>query len=357
MKTSKILFVFILVATLFSCEKYDPVYQNKDITFYGKNDFKRTSKLNGEKLQIKNDSTILPRGIDIVGDYIIIADSKGAKPIRLINKLTYEYVGGYGKRGQGPNEIESSPVIYSKDNTSFIIHDRSRKQIVGYTIESLLEEDKPIFVQKIEKPEACFSINMIDNNIYYIDYYGFENRIHKYDTVTKKTKGYGSLLFKDNALKDETFAEACLARTAHNKDKIVTAYALAPFFEIFDMQTKQWKSILTIDKFPPIYQEISVSNDFKTFSYVPDKTKEAFLAVDMSDTYIYLLYSGEIQNIDQNGWVNGSKLLVFDYDGNPIDYYELDTPIFTFKVVDDHSIIGLSSDVMIDLIKFNLNEK
>jgi hypothetical protein len=66
-----------------------------------------------------------------------------------------------------------------------------------------------------------------------------------------------------------------------------------------------------------------------------------------------MLFSGDFISTE-NFYKKGNRILVFDYDGKPISLYNLDTPIYNFKVVNDESIIGLSSDVTVDVVKFNL---
>jgi hypothetical protein len=354
MKKTKPLLLIMCFLAFTSCEKYDKAYSNKDLRFYTKDDFKTTKKITSTKLSLISDSIIFPRGIDIVNNHIIIPDKKSPKPIHAIDLNTYKYIGNYGRKGEGAGEIKSSPLIFNKDNNSFIIYDRQGKKILGYTLQSLLR-DKPMFEKKINETGMCVSMCMMDNNVYYTDFLDPTYRVFKFDTIDNTTKGYGSLLNNSTGVTDMTFAQACNAEIAYRKNTAIVAYKYAPFFEIINTNTQESSSVLTLDKFPPIYKEV-INNGHKIFSVLNNKTKMGFITLDTNDQYIYLLYSGK-EFSSKTFYQSGNKILVFDYNGNPVDYYELDTPIFAFKVLNDKTILALTSDVTVDILKFNLDEK
>lgn len=56
-----------------------------------------------------------------------------------------------------------------------------------------------------------------------------------------------------------------------------------------------------------------------------------FLAVAISDHYVYALYSGEKEDF-KSPMPTGAKIYRYDYDGNLSNIYELESPTFTLAV-------------------------
>ncbi|EZH73678.1 hypothetical protein ATO12_17225 [Aquimarina atlantica] len=343
--------VVICLIGLNSCNVHDEVYSNKNLNFYSKNDFKNLKQIKSKKLPFKYDSIIFPEGMDIVNNHLILLDDKTTYPLQVYNLETYQFIGSYGKKGRGPGEIKHAKQLFSDNDDLFFMYDLELKKILGYSLESLLE-DKPMFDRKINESGYCISITMIENNIYYTDFYGNNNSFYKLDTISGSIETFGSLIHNAKGVANKTFSQACAAHIIHGNNNIITAYKYAPFFEIYNLDTNKITSILTIDKFPPIYDELS-NNGHKIFSLINGETRNAFIALDTSENYIYMLFSGNVISTE-NFYKKGNRILVFDYDGKPISLYNLDTPIYNFKVVNDESIIGLSSDITVDVVKFNL---
>lgn len=351
MKHYKLIFLIFLHSFYISCNNLDEAYSDKGIKFYKTENFPTINKVASEKLTFFSDSVVLPDVIHVIDDYIIFLDNESNKPLHLFSLKQNKYIGSYGKLGEGPEEFQTPALMTNNDNNSFLIYDQISRKTLGYTITSLLD-NKPFFELKMNQNENCSSVNLIDNNLYYLDFLNPSSRIYKFDTITNKTIGYGSLLKNYRNASDIVFAQACDAKMSYKNKNFIIAYRFAPFFEIFNTNTNKWKSILTIDNYAPIYEEVS-RNSKKIFSLKNGETKLGFLSIDTSSKYIYLLYSGEQKEIGKP--YMGNKILVFDYDGNPINYYELDKPISTFKVIEDEIVIGVHIDVDFDFIKFKLN--
>ncbi len=350
MRLFRLILLGLLLVSLSFCSRNEKAYSNKNIKYVAKKDFKATKQLKSNKIPFTSDSLALPQGMSIVDNHIILLDNRSTKPIHVIDMTTNTYLGSYGKIGQGPGEIQTPAFMLKKDSNSFIIYDQIAKKLLGYDLQSLLLE-KPIFEKKMKESEHCSSISMVDNNVYYTDFLNPAKRIYKFDTITNNIEGYGTLLNNYKNILDRNFAQACDALIASENNNFVTAYRLAPFFEIFNQKNNQWKSILAIDKYGPIYKEITHENN-KIFARVNKKTKIGFIDVYTNKNFIYLLYSGNIT--EPSYYDKGNKIFVFDYDGNPINYYQLDSDISFFEVIDDNTILGLKMDFTAEILKFEL---
>ncbi len=346
----KYIITLLSLTLFFSCQNLDKTYSNKEILFHGADSFKNVKERNAEKLFSISDSLISPTEIEIVGNHIILLDRKSDRPFHLIDISKEKYVGSYAKRGQGPGELQVPWKISKKNDNEFIAYDVAGKKILGYTIGALTNRKPPFLEKKINEEGICSAVEVIDNNIYYTNDLVTTNRIYKLDTLQNQIKGYGSLLYNSKNVSDFNFGQACRSIMAYNNNKFVIGYLLAPHFEIYDPQKNEWKSILALDNFPPIFEEI-VLGENKRFS-TTEETKLGFVDISLTDKYIYLLYSGEKMSDHKND--EGNIILVFDYDGNPITQYKLDNYITIFEVLDDRIVYAIQKDIRSELIKYNL---
>ena len=347
--------IIILILIIFcSCTKTDKSYSTKNISSYPEKSFKIKKQLNSETINNIPDSILLPFKMELINNHLLLMDSKGNKFVHLIDIVEEKYLGSFIDKGQGPGEVQVPWNISKIDDNSFLIYDVAGKKILGFNIDSLLlkEERKAIFEKKINEKDICSSVQMVKGNVYYTQDLKANYRLYKLDTLSNKEHGYGKLINNFNNIKDFNFGQACRAVTNNNKGIFVTAYQLAPFFEIYNSQTNSWKSILSIDEFSPIYREMESEGNM-LFGVTKD-TKLGFIDISMSEKYIYLLYSGEIMLDRKSDEAN--KVLVFDYEGNPVAIYKLNNYISAFKVHEDSIIYGLKNNIKVELVKFYINQ-
>lgn len=352
MKLLRIGLVFTIIAFQFSCNQLDKAYANKEIQFYDKSEYKNYYELSSKKIISVTDSLISPVEMEIVNNSIILLDSKSERACHVIDIEKEKHIGSFGKKGQGPGEILVPWKVSKKDNNSFIIYDVAGKKILGYEIDSITNGGSPFIEKKINEKGICSMVTMVDSTIYFTSDLTATNRIFKENTLNGTIEGYGELLNNYKKVADHNFGQACRGVMAVNKGKIVISYLYAPYFEIFNLADKKFKSILTIEKFPPIFNEIQLG-DYKKFSTTLD-TRLGFLDVSMTDKFIYLLYSGEKMVDHKND--EGKFILVFDYEGNPITQYKLDEFVTVFKVYNDKTIYAIKKDIKAELIKYDLHE-
>lgn len=229
-------------------------------------------------------------------------------------------------------------------------YDFAGRKVLGFNIDSLVLNKRPLFEKKINEKGICSSVQLVNNTFYYTSDLTSENRIFSLDTLNNKTKGYGSLLLNYNNIEDYNFGQACRAYLSHHNNKFITAYRLAPFFEIYNSESNKWTSILTVDDFPPAFKESEVEG-YKAF-VMTKNTKLGFIDISLSNDFIYLLYSGHKMDDNNN---QASTVLVFDYEGNPKEMYELDSYITSFEVFNDSIIYALGIDIKAELLQFKID--
>jgi hypothetical protein len=52
-----------------------------------------------------------PRDLKVIGRYIVVADMVSEHSIHVFDSTTYEHLGSFGRRGRGPGEFTTSPVL------------------------------------------------------------------------------------------------------------------------------------------------------------------------------------------------------------------------------------------------------
>jgi hypothetical protein len=350
-----LLFIFLvlfLMCSFLSCTKKDQSYTDKATVLYGRSDFKNNISLKSKELSKISDSLFLPLNTEIIGDYLIILDNNGEHAIHVVNLIKEKYQGSFIKKGQGPNEILVPWFISKITDSTFLVYDAGSRKILGFHIDSLLRNKKLLFEKKFNQKDLLTSMKIIGENTYYTSYLNSSNRFFKKNLKSDKEQGYGTLLKNYRNASDVNFAQACIGNLDFENGKIITSYRFAPFFEIYNVELKKWKSILTIDNFSPMFKEIESEGE-AVFSF-SKKTKLGIVDIELSNQFIYLLYSGQNMFNSKHKMEVGKKILVFDYNGNPITIYDLDKELCSFEVYKDSIIYGIHNDLKAELVKFNI---
>lgn len=103
------------------------------------------------------------------------------------------------------------------------------------------------------------------------------------------------------------------------------------------------------------YPKAQIDNSNNTaVAYASDNTF-GFMDMDVSDTNIYVLFSGRKYKEMGTDAFSAPNLLVFDWDGNPVTAYQLDIPL-TYMTYDEkeHAIYGIGHAPEAVLVKYQL---
>lgn len=103
------------------------------------------------------------------------------------------------------------------------------------------------------------------------------------------------------------------------------------------------------------YPNVHIDNtNNTTVAYSRDNTF-GFMDMDVSDTNIYVLFSGRKYRDIGSDAFSSPNLLVFDWEGNPVQLYELEIPL-TYMTYDEkeHAIYGIGHAPESILVKYQL---
>lgn len=93
-----------------------------------------------------------------------------------------------------------------------------------------------------------------------------------------------------------------------------------------------------------------------TSAAVSRKSKLGFIAAYSSKRFVYVLYSNKTIEDIMASTKCGSHILCYDWNGNPVKHYELDTPIQSF-CLQDNVMYGISineENYLSEIVKFEL---
>ncbi len=335
---------------LFSCNTAD----NNDATatFYKDTQFIQ-EHLSSVKIDSISEHLKSPTHVYLLDDYLIIFENKSDKILHLFNLKNKKYQGAYIDKGQGPGEVAFPWSLSKEGNKEFILYDAQLRKILGYQIDSLINNDSFFLEQKFNQSGATNFVTTFDDTYFFTDESNFNNSIYSIgiNTESSQINGYGKPPVLVSA-SDSDAIKATAASTfmAAKNGTFVLAYRLSPRIEIFNYKNNEWKTIISPENFEIDYTV--ASEEGETFFAVNKNTRLAYLDVVLTDKYIYALYGKN--KLLESMYGKGRTIYVYDYDGNPIKKLVLDKDIVFFDVKNDESIYALSVDLYPEILNFKI---
>jgi hypothetical protein len=121
-----------------------------------------------------------------------------------------------------------------------------------------------------------------------------------------------------------------------SKDKAVLAYRYADRIEIVDLNSGKSKIVQGPEGFNPVMNVI-VRTDGKKISTRGPDTRYAFVRGEVTNNFIYLLYSGNKEGTPHRFY--GKYVYVYDWDGKPVQKLELSDDTKDFTVSGNDSLL------------------
>ena len=348
--------IYILgLLLLASCStEWDP-YANKKFQTFSNQDFKTTINLKARKPDLFIDSLIRPGRLVIIGDYLLIAESKGSHPIHSFNLKTKAYK-GLNTFGEGPGEIMMPWWLSKVNDNSVLVFDAAQRKVLNFDIDTLLTKGKPVFEKKIKEQRFITTPLMVGDEIYYLFNDFGKKRLYSINIKTGEENSYGDLLTKKtSSTTDLVQVQANQAYMNYSNQKIYIAYKFTPFIEVFDCKLKIWEAMKGPESFNPIYAEQNM-NKVPRLAHIPGKTLYAYLDIATTENFIYLLYQGENVSAETKEKLlyNAHNIYVFDKQGAFVKHYKLDKGIRFLTVYKDTVIYGINYEFVPELVEYKL---
>lgn len=346
-------FIVFFVLNLSSCQSKD-IRLNENASVFSS--FPKESELTFTKLFDFNKGVAFY--IHIVDSTLILFNEQGQEDFFFYNySLSSNTLSkGYLRGGRGPSEgigVATTGVI---DHTLWA-YDVTLRKGLSIDVNKALKHNKDSIVtfQEHAMPSTYYRTVYKDAEHYLgVGSFDSEYKIQEVELATKKqVTEFGT--FKNVPTNMEfnsyKYAHQSLPFMKPDGKKVVLMYRFTDAIEIFDLKTKEGKSIHGPEGYPVEFEPLNTGEFF--VSKRTPKTRFAFVGGTVTDQYIYAIYSGKLEE-DLNPFF-GQTVFVYDWDGNPVKKINLDRIVQAPAVTNDDKTLYAYDLNTGFILKANLN--
>lgn len=288
---------------------------------------------------INEDSLAMLEGLVCDGENLVVYDYHSNSSYTLFDEKTGEYIARFGIIGQGPTEIPVGCYGYLLKGCFSVFDDQTR-MVMQYNLDSLRSgkvNAAPKRLTKYDIPDAQMSrlIAINDSTFFSAGTYRARYQYLLFDK-NNKVLDYGVDIFNvaDSAFNENTKFLSNQGDLIMHPEKKKFAYSVnfssnIDFLELVDNKIKLIKSLRLGN---PISKPVTNSIGGGGMYYSVDLTENSligYINICGSGDYVYALYSDKkaIESARKSNVV-----LVFDWSGNPVKKYLLDTDAYYIAV-------------------------
>lgn len=348
MRKNEIRYVSLAVLFLLGLGACQSGTKYPDAQVFSFSDFKETRLLKGETVTF-DDILWKPVKIHLVDSFLIMKNRNTELAYHIYNIMSRKKVGECVSFGLGPDEMIDPRFISSNDSSIWIL-DKNWQTLNMCDRRKFLEDNVMEINKKIDFRDFCDNIAYLPGkgfvaSLFNADYKRFCLFNLNGDTLSTKGDYPESPALQTYLEKIEGF----IGDFAVSEDgkKVLVSHKRTDLLEYYDADMNLIKRVHGPEQFfPGIHQ---AGERIET-----DKgaTKDAYFFPLTVGENIFLLYSGRVFNPMHHNYLK-ERILVFDWDGNPQQCYQLDTPIFDFAVDKEAGIIyGLTDQPESHIVRF-----
>lgn len=343
---SSFLFIIVLSGIVFyySCSKQSDLQNSPTELFHSVQNLKSTTLISGDILK-NTEQILLLDSLLIIHDKVEVGNDYFLYSVFDLNNESI--LGYFGREGRGPEEyyFPSFMSRISGNKSKFGIHNSVQSQFNVIEISYSSNRQLNISESKFEISPNYFRIGKSGNN--FVGTGRFQDgRYAISNDQGKITKVYGDYPFQNELhLNNFSAGMAFQSRFAfhYEGNKAVSATSASANLEILELTNGELKTISKHHSYPPQFEDQSQSEEFISVVWDTDNYW-GYHNIDVSYKYIYALYSGRKIG-DSDRFFYGDKILVFDWNGNPIIQLNLDKEVSDITVSkDDTGIYGITTD-------------
>ena len=274
------------------------------------------------------------RGMVKKGNYLVVLDWSTQYFYHLIDLKTNEYKAKFIRKGQGPDDLIRPLNIHSLDNSSYIYSLDNGANIIRFHMDTISEQIKIEKYAKKEMVDFVFDFAPLSDTLF-IGNGTFEDVMFKTYSPQKGFElSFGEYPYKDSEEKRISNRQRAMAYQgnikANNRGRF--AYATLSAEQIYFYELKGGQAI-----------ELGhVNEGFADYKPAGGKSgisvahnalhPKAFIDLEVSDDYVYALYSGRtFAEYKLEEWL-GKSIRVYDWYGNLKKEYQLDVPVHNICV-------------------------
>lgn len=346
----KTIIILLFVALFCSC--------NKNKTIDVESLFPQTRNLHYK--QKKYSDLIMGRISDIhlVNNKLFMMEENGDSCFYIIDMVEDRYVGGFGKKGQGPDEFLQPYHFQYYSDSILAVFDLWKGSLIGLKANSVsLGYLQNYNIMRLDSV-MCHSFVATKYNTY-IAMGGYKDCLFRMlDPKGHRINDFFEYPYKDEyekSLSNRLRAMAYQGKVLTNPsmDKLVFAVSYSPIISFYQITPRSLKLLASIISAYPEYKPEETSNSMS--AAMSRNNKIGYIDVYTTEQYVYALYSGKTIKDAASGAFESNQVLVFDWSGNPVTKYALD--IFVTEICispDDAVLYAISNKPDPELIYFNL---
>lgn len=232
---------------------------------------------------------------------------------------------------------------YGIENNYLWCHDFNQQKLIFTRLDNLRDSSASHFLKDITVPGMYYSAQLLNDSTLLGngDYYfrnGNDYQLSTIDLINGKTTNQLARYASDSSTHynlAQKMAYESLLFVKPSKDKAVIACRYSDRIEVVDLHTGKLKLTWGPQGFNPEMKVVPRGNR-KISTPGPD-TRQAFVRGEVTNKYIYLLYSG--YNEGTKHLFFGQYIYVYDWDGNPVQKLELKDEIEDFAVASNDSLL------------------
>ena len=315
----------------------------------------KSTRVNGFGSLLKN-----PTSMTLADSFFVFSDNYDGLRFSVCDISQPRLITRFGRTGRGPNEFTViSNSQYNRQKDLFHFYALNEQKWLSYSLHKVVADTSyvPQIYQLQTSKNFGFLYSVIPmNDELFIGSGWFNNG--KYAIVTKD--GFQKKIFGTNKIDPElqsideyTLNDIFQGRIKKHPNTRKIAYASigCDLIEVIDLSqidnpiiTQRYTYIPMIDK---------SHNPYKTSRDNPF----GYAAFDVTDKYIYVIYSGKNLKKGIRFLQEGDILYVFDWQLNPIKAYKLDFEVSFIAVAENDKQIfsAVSIDDKIELVSWTMN--
>lgn len=227
--------------------------------------------------------------------------------------------------GMAPNEMLSCDI--SRLNEKVWIYDIGKQRIGFVSFDSIWDGNYSI-ERYYNVPRSFYSVAMLNDSIMIgTNDITESKKLSFLNLYTGNIEGKASYAYLNEKIPNSALIDAasCYINIHPITKDIVLAYRYMDILEFYDCN-----GVLKYSIQGPENIELKFAvNSSNTMKKIP-QTRKAFVSSYITNDKVYLLYSG-CKRIDDN-WSNGMELHVYSWNGEPLNRYLLEEPLYAFAI-------------------------
>lgn len=284
----------------------------------------------------------MPTSMQCRDGVLVIVDFQGTGGlVSLWNAETGKTLGYMSPKGNGTDELVEAPIaeVTTIQGMNVInLYDLVKKRLLTYNFQDAVNGKKTMpTIVKMKSDGRYYGVNRLEGG--YAAMGLFENnKFELLDDSLKVIGSYGTYLQPVKANKNKMVnAQANYGRSMVSPDKtllvnISFAAGVVRFYDIKGNRLTHKKDAVV----KPLNYSVK-GNDYHNLEGL------GFLALAISDKYVYALYSGEKENFS-TPMPTGKQVYKYDYNGDLQAVYTLNAPTFTLAVSEDDKSLYTLTD-------------